>query len=64
MTVNILKRCPFCNGRAELITPGMAYAVMCDNCKAMTGVYWTMQAETPEAAKAQAVSAWNRRKGV
>lgn len=47
-----LKRCPFCNQDAAVLTETEDYRVVCGNCAASTGCF--------ETAK-EAVNAWNDR---
>ena len=47
-----LKRCPFCNQEASVLTEREDYRVVCGNCAASTGCFETEK---------EAVAAWNTR---
>lgn len=47
-----LKRCPFCNQEASVLTEREDYRVVCGNCAASTGCFETEK---------EAVAAWNAR---
>ena len=53
MTNIKLKSCPFCGGKAELVTCGLyAFYIRCKQCRMGSGVY---------EKKREAVIAWNMR---
>lgn len=54
-----LEACPCCGSPAGTVWNGRSAYAECDECELMTG--WTVPGLTEEAARAWAVSAWNRR---
>lgn len=58
MTEKDIKPCPFCGGKAGVVSDGYFCVVMCDKCGAETR---TFVANADYAVKEKAIEAWNRR---